>query len=88
MADREERNSAGMDGQESVIFGYFLVYRQDFISLQINLLLISNYNKINHMKTNYERPEAEELNLVLEENFLETGGNVENPDDPGTEIEL
>lgn len=40
------------------------------------------------MKTNYERPEAEELNLILEENFLETGGNVENPDDPGTETEI
>lgn len=86
MADREERNSAGMDGQESVIFGYFLVYRQDFLSLQINLLLISNYNKINHMKTNYERPEAEELNLVLENTIL--SGNMENPDDPGTETEI
>ena len=86
MADREERNSAGMDGQESVIFGYFLVYRQDFISLQINLLLISNYNKINHMKTNYERPEAEELDLILENIILY--GNMEDPDDPGTEHEI
>ena len=38
------------------------------------------------MKTNYERPEAEELKFVLEENFLET--QVENPNDPGEEIEL
>ena len=86
MADRDERNPAGMDCQESVNFSYFLVYRQDFISLQINLLLISNYNKINHMKTNYERPEAEELDLILENIILY--GNTEDPDDPGQEIEL
>ena len=38
------------------------------------------------MKTNYERPEAEELNLILENIILY--GNTEDPDDPGTEIEL
>jgi len=40
------------------------------------------------MKTNYERPEAEELKFVLEENFLATDPNVESPDDPGTETEI
>ena len=34
------------------------------------------------MKTNYERPEAEELKFVLEENFLATS-NTEDPNDPG-----
>lgn len=38
------------------------------------------------MKTNYERPEAEELNLVIENTIL--SGNMENPDDPGTETEI
>lgn len=55
----------------------------------MNWFFTANYNINNHMKTNYERPEAEDLKLVLEENFLETG-NVENPNDPGpgSEIEL
>lgn len=39
------------------------------------------------MKTLYERPEAEELKLVLEKTFLDSG-NVENPDDPGNEHEI
>ena len=39
-----------------------------------------------NMKTNYERPEAEELNLILENIILY--GNTEDPDDPGQEIEL
>ena len=39
------------------------------------------------MKTNYERPEAEELKFVLEENFLATS-NTEDPDDPGNETEI
>jgi hypothetical protein len=38
------------------------------------------------MKNNYERPEAEELKLTLENTILSQEGNVENPDDPGTEI--
>lgn len=38
------------------------------------------------MKTIYERPEAEELKLVLENTIL--SGNMENPDDPGNETEI
>ena len=38
------------------------------------------------MKTLYERPEAEELRFILEENFLQT--MVEDPNDTGEEIEL
>jgi hypothetical protein len=37
---------------------------------------------------NYEQPEAEELNIVLESTILSGDGNVENPDDPGTEIDI
>ena len=37
------------------------------------------------MKTIYERPEAEELKLVLENTILSLA---ENPDDPGEEIEI
>ena len=33
------------------------------------------------MKTNYERPESEERDLVLENSFL--SGNMENPNDQG-----
>ena len=40
------------------------------------------------MKTLYERPEAEELNLTLENNILSEPGIVENPDDPGNEIPI
>lgn len=35
----------------------------------------------------YERPVAEEVNLVVESPIAGTqSGNMENPDDPGTEI--
>lgn len=37
------------------------------------------------MKTNYERPEAEELNLILENTIL---SQMENPNDPGEEGEI
>jgi len=37
------------------------------------------------MKTIYEHPEAEELDLVLENAILSLA---ENPDDPGEEIEI
>ena len=37
---------------------------------------------------NYEQPESEELNIVLESTILSGDGNVENPDDPGTEIDI
>lgn len=33
----------------------------------------------------YERPEAEEVKLVVESNFL---SQMENPDDPGTETDI
>lgn len=88
MADRYERYPAGMDGQESVISGYFSCFSSRFFIFADKLVFYSELNTHNHMKTNYERPEAEDLKLVLEENFLETGGNFENPDDPGTEIIL
>ena len=35
---------------------------------------------------NYEQPESEEMNIVLESTIL--SGNVEDPDDPGTEIDI
>ena len=38
------------------------------------------------MKTNYERPEAEELRFILEENFLQT--NTETPIDDPIEHEI
>lgn len=38
------------------------------------------------MKTNYERPESEELDLVLENIILY--GNMEDPNDPGNENEI
>ena len=38
------------------------------------------------MKTIYERPEAEELKLVLENTIL--SGDMENPTDPGNETEI
>ena len=38
------------------------------------------------MKTNYERPEAEELKLVFEHTFLES--TFETINDDGEEIEL
>lgn len=38
------------------------------------------------MKTNYERPEAEELNLILENTIL--SDQMENPNDPGEEGEI
>ena len=34
----------------------------------------------------YSRPEAEELKVLFETNIL--SGNVENPDDPGEEIDI
>ena len=42
------------------------------------------------MKTLYERPEAEELKLTLENTILSEPGNVENPydPDPGNEIPI
>lgn len=45
-----------------------------------------NLKLYKYMKTNYERPEAEELKLTLENTIL--SGNTENPDDPGQEIEI
>lgn len=36
----------------------------------------------------YEQPEAEELNIVLESTILSGEGNIENPDDSGTEIDI
>lgn len=38
------------------------------------------------MKTLYERPEAEELKLVLENTILSP--NTEQPSDPGEEIDI
>ena len=37
---------------------------------------------------NYEQPELEELSIVLESTILSGDGNVENPDDPGEEIDI
>ena len=37
---------------------------------------------------NYVQPESEELNIVFESNILSGNGNVENPDDPGTEVDI
>ena len=39
------------------------------------------------MKTIYERPEAEELKLVLEKTFLQSQ-NTEDPSDPHEEIDI
>ena len=36
----------------------------------------------------YERPEAEEVKMVIESSFLGSNGSVENPDDPGVEIDM
>ena len=47
-----------------------------------------NCNMKNSYLKNYEQPEAEELSIVLESTILSGDGNVENPDDPGTEIDI
>ena len=53
-----------------------------FTIKQHNCIMKNSYLK------NYEQPEAEELNIVLESTILSGDGNVENLDDPGTEIDI
>ena len=42
--------------------------------------------KTEDLLRDYARPEAEELKVSFETNIL--SGNVENPDDPGEEIDI
>lgn len=57
-----------------------------FVKIYFRMTMI-HIMKNSYLK-NYEQPESEELNIVFESNILSGDGNVENPDDPGTEIDL
>ena len=65
--------------------GYFLVSHYLFVYLRINRFC-RDLKLYKYMKTIYERPEAEELKLVLENTIL--SGDMENPTDPGNETEI